>query len=63
MARGRRAVRESAHETAVAVIKPVHRPTSLASVLGCMYDGVRSSNTLLEVSVSLLPLHRKFLPE
>ena len=36
IARGRREVRESAQDTAVAVIKPVHRPTSLASALGDM---------------------------
>ena len=46
MARGRRAVRQSAQETAVAVIRPVHRPTSLASALGNMYDGVRSENSI-----------------
>lgn len=50
MARGRRAVKESAHDTAVAVIRPVHRPTSLASALGGMYVDERSENALFLVS-------------
>lgn len=50
MARGRRAVRESAQDTAAAVIKPVHRPTSLASVLGCIYVDERSENALVQIS-------------
>lgn len=41
-----RAVRESADATAVADIKPVHRPTSLASEDKEMYDGLRSSKAL-----------------
>lgn len=54
MARGRRAVRESAQETADAVIRPVHRPTSLASELGNMYAAERSSNALMEVLVTVV---------
>lgn len=49
IARGRRAVKESAQDTAVAVIRPVHRPTSLASALSDMYDCERSSNALIQV--------------
>ena len=46
IARGRRAVREFAEETAVAVISPVHRPASLASEDGEMYEAEDSSKYL-----------------
>lgn len=45
-AKGMRAVKESAEATAVAAIRPVQRPTSRASVLGWMYEGVLSSKAL-----------------
>ncbi len=48
---GIRAVKESAEAMAEAAIRPVQRPTSRASVLGWMYEGVRSSKALYTMSV------------
>src|SRR5271168_2198624 len=46
MAKGRSAVKELADATAVAVIRPVHRPTSLASVFVGIYPILFSSKNL-----------------
>jgi hypothetical protein len=50
MAKGRSAVKELADATAVAVIRPVHRPTSLASVFVGMYPILFSSKNLHSAS-------------
>ena len=49
MAKGRSAVKELADATAVAVIRPVHRPTSLASVFVGIYPILFSSKNLYPV--------------
>ena len=54
MAKGRSAVKELADATAVAVIRPVHRPTSLASVFVGIYPILFSSKNLYPVSDFLL---------
>src|SRR5271154_947629 len=61
MAKGRSAVKELADATAVAVIRPVHRPTSRASVFVGIYPILFSSKNLYPcVRLSLLSRQERF---